>query len=75
MLDMKGIRLQRLVVLLCTNAEDFSDLLYEMPTIVAAADVWLKCTVVFSPRFFCKQESANPVFFTDLTFACKSCCY
>jgi len=52
MLDKKGIRLQRLVVLLCTNAEDFSDLLYEMPTIVAAADVWLKCTVAFSPRFF-----------------------
>ena len=48
MLDKKRIRLQPHVVLLCNDAEDFdeqkyvafsvitSDLLYEMPTVVAA---------------------------------------
>jgi len=63
MLDKKVTSLQPLIVLLCTDAEDFdeekymvfcvitSDLLYEMPTVVTAVDVCLKCTVVFSLQY------------------------
>ena len=70
MLDKKEIRLQRLVVLLCNDAEDSdeekyvafyvitSDLLYAMPTIVAAVDVCLKCTVVFSLQYNAAARSS-----------------
>ena len=70
MLNKKGIHLQPHVVVLCNDVEDIddgkyvafsvitSDLIYEMPTVVAAVDVCLKCTFVFSLQYNAAARSS-----------------